>query len=253
MSGTLSHDRLDLVVRVTARGRARKERRVTAVLATAREHRPTGLLRPGRRGFRSCRRSPGIDSRHEADADARLLAALIIYVLFRLAVRNVQLVPGKGQFLGESVYGLVRNSIARDIIGRQDFLQFVPYLTTLFFFILVNNLFGDLPVRSSSRPSRTGSVPDGAGRDRLGRSSHCVGIRQHGFVGYLKHDLCPPGVPWLGADHPARRSSSSRTSSSGRSRSRSGCSPTCSPATCCCWCSSLGGEYMLFVGDLGSS
>ena len=36
--------------------------------------------------------------------------------------------------------------MARDIIGSQDFMRYVPYLFTLFFFVLINNLFGVDPV-----------------------------------------------------------------------------------------------------------
>ena len=56
------------------------------------------------------------------------------------------MVPGRLQFAGEAAYGFVRNILGRDIIGSHDFMRFVPYLLTLFFFILVNNLFGDDPV-----------------------------------------------------------------------------------------------------------
>ena len=41
---------------------------------------------------------------------------------------------------------MVRNSIGRDIIGSHDFQRFVPYLVTLFFFILVNNVFASIPL-----------------------------------------------------------------------------------------------------------
>ena len=57
---------------------------------------------------------------------------------------------GKGQWVTEGVYGLVRNSLARDIIGSHDFLKFVPLLFSLFSIILVNNLFGI--IRRSSTP-----------------------------------------------------------------------------------------------------
>ena len=56
------------------------------------------------------------------------------------------MVPGKLQFVGEEAYGFVRNSLGRDIIGSHDFMRFVPYLFTLFFFVLVNNLFATDPV-----------------------------------------------------------------------------------------------------------
>ena len=56
------------------------------------------------------------------------------------------MVPGRLQFAGEAVYGFVRNTLARDIIGSEHFMKFVPYLFSLFFFILVNNFFGVDPV-----------------------------------------------------------------------------------------------------------
>ena len=49
------------------------------------------------------------------------------------------------QFVGESVYGFVRNDIVGDTIGREG-RKFVPYLTTLFCFIAVLNVSGIIPV-----------------------------------------------------------------------------------------------------------
>ena len=46
--------------------------------------------------------------------------------------RKAAIVPGKGQWVTEGVYGLVRNGLARDIIGSHDFLKFVPLLFSLF-------------------------------------------------------------------------------------------------------------------------
>ena len=48
--------------------------------------------------------------------------------------------------------------MARDIIGSHDFMKFVPYLFTLFFFILVNNFFGVDPVHPVPDFSRIGFV-----------------------------------------------------------------------------------------------
>ena len=74
-----------------------------------------------------------------------VLGALVVFVFFYAAFRRATLVPGRLQFAGESAYGMVRNSIGRDIIGSHDFSKFVPYLVTLFFFILVNNAFASIP------------------------------------------------------------------------------------------------------------
>ena len=75
-----------------------------------------------------------------------ILSVVIIATFFLLAARKGQLVPGKLQFAGEAAYGFVRNGIAKDIIGGKDFMKYVPLLFTLFFFILVNNIYGAIPL-----------------------------------------------------------------------------------------------------------
>ena len=56
---------------------------------------------------------------HQADGPA-VLGALVVFVFFYAAPRRATLVPGRLQFAGESAYGMVRNSIGRDIIGSHD-------------------------------------------------------------------------------------------------------------------------------------
>lgn len=68
------------------------------------------------------------------------LAVILISVFFILASRKAAVVPSKLQFAGESVYGFVRKGLGEDIIGH-EFMRFVPFLFTLFTFILVNNIF----------------------------------------------------------------------------------------------------------------
>lgn len=122
-----------------------------------------------------------------------VLAAIIIYAFFAWTVRRPALVPSKGQFLGESFHGMVRNSIARDNIGP-EFLKYVPFLTTLFAFILVNNIFGIIPLIQFPTFSHPG-VPY-ALAIMVWVIYNVVGIRRHGFVGYLKVSTWPPDVPW---------------------------------------------------------
>src|SRR5665647_2419761 len=40
----------------------------------------------------------------------------------------VAIVPSKGQWVTEGLYGFIRNGVARDIIGSKDFMRFVPLL-----------------------------------------------------------------------------------------------------------------------------
>jgi F0F1-type ATP synthase membrane subunit a len=50
----------------------------------------------------------------------------------------------KFQFAGELVYGFVRKDLGVEILGH-DFKRFMPYLFSLFTFILTNNIFGIVP------------------------------------------------------------------------------------------------------------
>jgi F-type H+-transporting ATPase subunit a len=122
-----------------------------------------------------------------------VLGSLVIAVGFYLAARRSALVPSKGQFAGESVYGFVRDSIVGDTIGLRDGLKFVPYLTTLFAFIAVLNLSGILPILQFPATSRI-AIPL-----FLALISwaifNVVGIRKHGFVGYFRAMMFPPGLP----------------------------------------------------------
>ncbi len=109
--------------------------------------------------------------------------------------RRRAVVPDKSQMATEAVYGLVRNSVARDLIGSKDFLRFVPLLFTMFVMILVNNLFGVIPPMSYPTMSRIGFPIVLALIVWI--VFHVVGMKKHGFVGYWK-SLVPAGLPgWI--------------------------------------------------------
>jgi F-type H+-transporting ATPase subunit a len=121
-----------------------------------------------------------------------VLAAVVVFAFFYAASRKRAMVPGKLQYVGESAYGFVRNSVARDIIGSHDFMRFVPYLVALFFFILLNNFFGSIPFIQFPTFSRAGMVYGLAALSWV--IYNYVGIRKHGFVGYLKLQSVPAGI-----------------------------------------------------------
>jgi F-type H+-transporting ATPase subunit a len=117
---------------------------------------------------------------------------LIGFVLVR-ATRKLTLVPSRGQMLTEGIYGLVRNSVSRDIIGSHDFLKFVPLLFTMFVVILTNNLFGIIPFIQFPTMSRVGFPM--ALALIVFVLYHALGVRKHGFFGWFKRMAVPPGVP----------------------------------------------------------
>ena len=121
-----------------------------------------------------------------------VLAAILVMVFLVVTGRRAALVPSKGQYIGEQAYGFVRNGIARDVIGSKEFMPFVPWLVASFFFILFNNLFGLVPFIQFPTFSRANFA--------YGMSAlvwllyNGLGVRKHGFVGYLKHVAVPPGI-----------------------------------------------------------
>jgi F-type H+-transporting ATPase subunit a len=121
-----------------------------------------------------------------------VLAAVIVFAFLYFASKSRAMVPGRLQFAGESAYGFVRNGLGRDIIGSQDFMRFVPYLVALFFFILVNNYYALIPGIQFPTFSRSGMAYGLAGLSWV--IYNAVGIRKHGFVGYLKLQTVPSGV-----------------------------------------------------------
>jgi F-type H+-transporting ATPase subunit a len=121
-----------------------------------------------------------------------VLSAVLIFGFFYLASRKRAMVPGKMQFVGEEAYGFVRNSLGRDIIGAHDYQRFVPYLFTLFTFILLNNLFASIPFIQFPTFSRSGMVYGLALMSWI--IYNAVGIRKHGFAGYFKLQSVPAGI-----------------------------------------------------------
>jgi F-type H+-transporting ATPase subunit a len=120
------------------------------------------------------------------------LAVILISVFFIIASRKAAVVPGKLQFAGESVYAFVRNSIAKDIIGH-EFIRFVPFLFTLFTFILVNNIFGIVPLIQFPSMSHVSFPYVLAIFTYI--VFHWIGIKKQGFFHYMKGIMFLPGVP----------------------------------------------------------
>ncbi len=120
-----------------------------------------------------------------------VLAAALLIAFFLVATRRLALVPGKSQFAAEYIYGIARTA-ARDQIGT-DFVKYVPLILGLFSFVLVNNLFGIIPVFQFPTLSKIGFPIALALFVYV--FYHYAGFRKHGFVGYIKHAALPPGVP----------------------------------------------------------
>ncbi|WP_419252995.1 F0F1 ATP synthase subunit A [Caulobacter sp. ErkDOM-YI] len=71
---------------------------------------------------------------------AMLLAATLVVVFYALASAKAAVVPGRLQTAGELLYGLV-NGLTESIIGH-DGKKYLPFVFTLFIFVLFANIQG---------------------------------------------------------------------------------------------------------------
>src|SRR5689334_14736403 len=121
------------------------------------------------------------------------VSVALILIFFLVAYCKPQLVPTRTQWLAESVYGFVRDGIAKDMIGSRG-VAFAPYLPTLFVFVLVMNVWAIVPFVQISPNSHIAFPAILAVISYV--IFNYVGIREHAFLKYVKNQLIPPGVPW---------------------------------------------------------
>ncbi len=124
---------------------------------------------------------------HGLEAMAALLMILIFVPLAR-RMRGGEAPRGRIWNLLESMLLFIRNEVARPAIGGKDADRFLPFLWTLFFFLLFCNLLGMVPWMGSPTGalSVTGALAMCAFAMTVG-----TGMRTHGGVGFWT-GLVPP-------------------------------------------------------------
>ncbi len=123
------------------------------------------------------------------------ISVAVILIFFLVAYRSPKLVPTRTQWMAESVYGFVRDGIAKDMIGARG-VAFAPYLSTLFVFVLVMNLWAIVPGVQMSPNSHIAFPALLAVITYV--IFNYVGIKRFGFKKYVLNQLIPPGTPvWL--------------------------------------------------------
>lgn len=119
-------------------------------------------------------------------------SVLLTSSLFYFGFRKATIIPGKLQNFCESAIGFVRESIVLPTIGPEG-ERFLPFLTSMFFFVFTLNLMEVIPGVQYPISSRM------AFPTLLALLSYVVfnfvGIKSQGFFGYLKGVMFPPGVP----------------------------------------------------------
>lgn len=121
-----------------------------------------------------------------------LLAALIA-TLFLVAFRRPAVIPGKLQNLMEAAVEQVDINVVQQTIGP-DGARFLPYLTTLFFFVFAMNFMEIVPGVQIPLSSRM-AIPVLFSLIAYAMFNY-LGIRKQGLYHYFKDMMFPPGVPW---------------------------------------------------------
>jgi F-type H+-transporting ATPase subunit a len=133
-----------------------------------------------------------------------LTTMVILYIAKRMEDR-----PNRVQTAVEAVYDLARNQITRGNMDDGMARKWFPFIGTIFFFILISNLIGYIPLPTNSEHT-VGifgfDVPTFAIYAATANLSvplvltlmvwfsyHIEGVRKHGVVGYLK-TWVPSGV-----------------------------------------------------------
>ena len=126
---------------------------------------------------------------------AIFISCLVLIILFISIAKKYKTrhdLPPKGlQSLLEPIILFVRDDIAKNSIGEKHYEKYTPFLLTIFFFILINNLLGLFPF-----------FPGGA--NVTGNITVTLSLALFTFIlttftgnkHYWKHIFNPPGVPW---------------------------------------------------------
>ncbi|NEE00568.1 F0F1 ATP synthase subunit A [Phytoactinopolyspora halotolerans] len=122
----------------------------------------------------------------------QLIMTIAVAAFFIVAFRNPKVVPRGMQNLGELAVNFVQTQIIDTIMGVGG-RRYLPYLVTLFFFILAMNIAGVIPFLNLAGTSVVAIPMMFAIVTWV--VFNAAGIRKHGFGSYLRLNLFPPGVP----------------------------------------------------------
>jgi len=119
---------------------------------------------------------------------AMMIAVGLTLLFFALTTARASIIPGRGQVMAEGLFGLI-DDLTESIIGH-DGKQFMPYVFTLFLFILSCNLLGMFTYfTATSQIAVTMTLAALTIIIVIG-----VGVLRHG-IGFFKM-FVPSGVPW---------------------------------------------------------
>lgn len=132
----------------------------------------------------------GLDISINKAVIAMWIGSAVIFGVFMLVVKGgVSLIPGKVQSLAEMILEFI-GGMVDEFIGEADRAKFLPFIASLFLFILACNLIGLIP---GSYTITSQLVVTGAFAVGIFIMTLVIGFGRHGM--HFLSVLVPPGVP----------------------------------------------------------
>ena len=120
-----------------------------------------------------------------------LISALLAIVIARVAMSSLQLVPKGTQNLMEAyLEGVLK--MGTDVMGKENARKYLPLVATIGLFVGIANIIGIIP--GFEAPTAFLELPITLALTVFVYYNY-VGIKQNGFIKYIKHFLGP--VWWL--------------------------------------------------------
>jgi F-type H+-transporting ATPase subunit a len=121
------------------------------------------------------------------------IASALLVIVFSLAYRKPRTVPRGVSNLLEAIVVFLRDEVILPTMGEAG-KRYLPFLLTVFFFILTSNLLGLIPYGATA----TGNVTVTAALALIALIMiQLSGVKEHGLWHHLRN-LIPPGIPsWL--------------------------------------------------------
>ena len=189
MEGSVAHD---CFTKKTVKDAKGKDKDINYVMYNGKEYKldarstfDAGLLGGGITSFYDYSISKNVLS--------MILVALLLFFLFRKAAkaytRNPNSAPSGLQNVLETVFMFIRDEVAIPFIGEKKYMKFLPFLMSIFFFILGLNLWGQVPFLGSTNV--TGNLTF----TMVLAIIVFIVVNINGNKDYWKHIFWMPGVP----------------------------------------------------------
>jgi F-type H+-transporting ATPase subunit a len=120
-----------------------------------------------------------------------IIAGLAVIGFFWAAFRTPKMIPGRTQSLGELAILAVRDQVIRPALGKRGD-SYMPFIVSLFFYILICNYMELIPVLQFPVMSRIGFVWPLV--FMMYGLYWWMGFKSKGFLGYFKSWI--PAAPW---------------------------------------------------------